>query len=293
VPGRLSALGLLLLTLAAACGGEPTYRYVRAASPARTTVVDPGDGRWLATFTDGARTVTLAAAPRTFSEGSASVTVSVAVRLLPAPFAGTVDEAWLAAALADDSPDALAVAMDFVTGAPDDASYGPLVDGVREEGADFQDFMGISWTYPNGTTLAADPAGLRSLDCSGYVRMVFGYRMGIELGLAPGGDALPRRSFEMYQAAPGVVLLPDAGAAPTDMDVLAAGDVLFWDADDGDGTRLDHVGIYLGRDAAGHRRFVSSRRTADGPTMGDTGGASILDGATNLYSRTFRAARRL
>ncbi len=55
---------------------------------------------------------------------------------------------------------------------------------------------------------------------------------------------------------------------------------------------IDHVGMYLGTDTAEHRRFISSRQTNDGPTMGDLGGASLLDG-TGLYARAFRAARRL
>nr|MBA2556149.1 hypothetical protein [Chloroflexota bacterium] len=46
-----------------------------------------------------------------------------------------------------------------------------------------------------------------------------------------------------------------------------------------DGRAIDHDGIYVGLDGAGHARFVSSRRTADGPTIGDAGGASVLDGS--------------
>lgn len=55
---------------------------------------------------------------------------------------------------------------------------------------------------------------------------------------------------------------------------------------------LDHGGIYLGLDDDGHRRFVSSRSTADGPTMGDTGGTSLLDDG-GYYARGFRAVKRL
>jgi hypothetical protein len=50
--------------------------------------------------------------------------------------------------------------------------------------------------------------------------------------------------------------------------------------------------MYLGRDSREHYRFISSRKRANGPTMGDLGGKSILDG-TNLYARTFRAVRRV
>ena len=52
------------------------------------------------------------------------------------------------------------------------------------------------------------------------------------------------------------------------------------------------VGIYLGIDDDGHRRVLSSRRSADGPTFGDDGGASTLDGPGS-YARAFRSAKRL
>ena len=78
----------------------------------------------------------------------------------------------------------------------------------------------------------------------------------------------------------------------TGLDRLHVGDLVFFDADPDDGPALDHVGMYLGRDSAGHRRFISSRKGANGPTMGDVKGASILDG-TGLYARAFRSARRL
>jgi hypothetical protein len=67
---------------------------------------------------------------------------------------------------------------------------------------------------------------------------------------------------------------------------------VFFDADPGDGARIDHVGIYLGVDAGGRHRFVSSRKGINGPTLGDYRGASLLDGA-GLYARAFRASRRL
>ena len=52
------------------------------------------------------------------------------------------------------------------------------------------------------------------------------------------------------------------------------------------------VGIYLGLDSAGHPRFISSRKVANGPTMGDRGGASLLTG-DGLYASAFREAKRL
>ena len=67
---------------------------------------------------------------------------------------------------------------------------------------------------------------------------------------------------------------------------------MFFDVEDNDGDRIDHVGMYLGVDIAGARRFISSRKTANGPTLADTGGRSILNG-TGTFARGFRAARRL
>jgi cell wall-associated NlpC family hydrolase len=96
----------------------------------------------------------------------------------------------------------------------------------------------------------------------------------------------------MANRAPGVLVVPSSTRQVTDFSVLAVGDLLFFNADPGDGSQIDHVGIYLGRDTKGHHRFVSSRKRADGPTMGDIGGRSIVDG-DGLYARAFRAARRL
>jgi|GEM_PF-2437417 len=280
-----------------------SFIYERRADPAGTEVTD-GEGRWLATFTDGARTATLRGPERTFAEATAAAPVvgTTWVRLLPAPFAGRVDAAWLAAALADRSPDILALAMQYLVGASPlygatglqiagDANYGPLQnDGTRQEGSDFNDYLGIHWAY--GTTVdRPETEQIGSLDCSGFVRMVWGYRGGLPLTLAPDGTGLPRRSFEQLASAPGVVTIPDAGTRPADLGQLRVGDLVFFDADPGDGPQVDHVGIYLGADTAGHHRFISSRKKANGPTLGDFGGSSLLDGP-GLYATAFRAARR-
>ena len=143
----------------------------------------------------------------------------------------------------------------------------------------------------------------RRLDCSGFVRMVWGYRHSlpgqprrdrVPLTLAPTSSrrAMPRRAFEMCQSAPGVVTIANDGEQVQDMSALAVGDLVFFDADEEDGPQIDHVGIYLGVDAGGHHRFISSRKKANGPTLGDYRGKSILDG-TGLYATAFRAARRL
>ncbi len=287
-------------TLAGATGDVTT---TRLTSPDRVQVKDSLGV--LATFTVGARTVTVRGTVRVFGESTttATVTSSTWVRLLPAPFPGSVDWDWLSARLADTSPDVLAVAAQYVTGAParlddtsrqyaGDASYGPLqADGTREEGSDFNDYLGVAWTY--GTTVDnPETDQIRSLDCSGFVRMVLGYRGGVPLTLRPDGTAIPRRAVEMADAAPGVVIIPDTGVRPSRFGNLSPGDLVFFDGSTDDGTLVDHVGIYLGTDSAKAPRFVSSRKRADGPTMGDLGGKSVLTG-TGLYATAFRSVRRV
>jgi len=273
-------------------------------SPART-VVSTTAGRWVATFTDGAFTVTLAGLERTLTESSATSAVrsTTWVRVLPAPFTGTVDAAWLTAARADTAPDVLAMAAEYLAGAAEvregagllvssDASYGPLLaDGTRQEGSDWNDYLGVDGVY-GGTTDAPELHQAGALDCSGYMRMLWGRRAGLPLILTPDGRAIPRRAYEIQQSAPGIVTIANRGSQVTSFDRLAPGDLVFFDAATDDGTQIDHMGMYLGLDTAGRHRFVSSRKAIDGPTMGDYRGMSVLDG-TGLYAKAFRSARRL
>ena len=302
-PSADASTGTTTTTASALPGTSGPVRTSRLTAPARTVLQD--DLGVVATFTDGSRTVTLRGATRVFRESTttATVTTDTWVRLLDAPFAGTVPDAWLSARLADTSPDVLAVAMQYTTGAPavtdagglriaGDASYGPLqADGTRQEGSDFNDYLGVTWTY-DGTSDRPEAEQLGALDCSGFLRMVLGYRSGVPLTLSPDGVRLPRRAVQMLDSAPGTVTIPNTGVRPTDLSSLTAGDLLFFDAATDDGTLVDHVALYLGRDSAGAPRFVSSRKTVDGPTMGDTGGRSTLSG-TGLYAKTLRAVRRL
>lgn len=275
---------------------------VRLASPARTQVKD-GNGGLLATFTDGSRSVVLTGPVRTLRESgtTASVTTASWVRLLPSPFNAVVDQAWLEAALVDRSPDVLAVAMQYVTGSPTvrsadgllvaaDASYGPLVDGARQEGSDWNDFLQVKASY-DGIADPPETAQAGALDCSGFVRMVFGRRLGMPMALASDRVRLPRRATQMHTDGPGT-LLAGSTTRLTDLSLLLAGDLVLFDASSDDGTAVDHVGIYLGRDAADRPRFISSRKAVDGPTLSDTGGRSTLDG-TGLYATSLRAVRRL
>ena len=288
----------------------------RHANPDRTEIRD-SKSKWLATLTDGAYTVSLTGPRRTFEEPTAadSVTHAIWVRTLPRPFDGKMDTTWLTQALKANEkkvPDVLAIAMQYIASKPaifegtlqiaGDAAYGPLKNGEREEGSDFNDYLGIKWVYPDQVD-EPEQRQLHCLDCSGYVRIVWGYRHHlpgrnyadtVPLAVNPlkSHSALPRRSFEMYAGAPGVIIIPNTKVQVKDFSQIGIGDLVLFDADESDGTRIDHVGIYLGLDAADHQRFISSRKGSNGPTMGDFKGKSILDG-TGLYSRAFRAVRRL
>lgn len=294
-----AAVGVLPPTAESEAGGP--YTVTRKTSPARSVVTDSA-GQWVATFTDGARSVTLKGEERTFAEpGTTAATVATDrwVRVLPAPFAGTVDLNWLAAAEADRSPDLLALSMQYIEGASPtfvdsrkvahDADFGPLQpDGQRAEGSDFNDYLGIPWKY--GTYVDVnEPDQIDALDCSGYMRMLWGYRSGLPMRISK-GTGLPRRAVD--QAKHGVSVVANTGKVPSGTGDLAAGDLVFFDASTDDGTAIDHVGMYLGRDSEGRLRFISSRKTANGPTMGDVGGRSALDGG-GYYAKAFRSVRRL
>ena len=279
------------------------FREERLTDPARVVVHDELGPA--ATFTLGSRSVVVRGPQRTFAESTTTATVTTTswVRLLAQPFGGSVDQAWLSARLADTSDDVLALAQQYVTGAPEradaagariagDASYGPLLaDGTREEGSDFNDYLGIPWTY--GTKVDAPEAHqYGAMDCSGYLRTIFGYRAGVPLTLQSDGVGLPRRAVQMQDSAPGVMVVPNAGSRPASVGALLPGDLVFFDASTDDGALVDHAGIYLGVDSVGAPRFLSSRKSADGPTMGDIRGRSTLSG-TGLYATSFRSARRL
>lgn len=286
-------------------GSTSPFAYELALFPTRLIVRDAVDGEWVATFTYNARTVTLRGPERSFAEETAPhpVVHDKWVRVLDEPFDGVVDEAWLLDNCASTEPDVLEIAMQYVAGAPDvvvdgmriagDADYGPIVDGARQEGADFNDYLGIDWSYADDVD-HNEAFQLGSLDCSGYLRMVWGYRSGVPMvGSEDGlGVALPRRAVQIAATGPGIVTIPEVIGVTPALDALEVGDLVFFDADEGDGTDIDHAGMYLGVDTSGRPRFLSSRKSINGPTLGDYNGASCLDGS-GLYATTFRAARRL
>ncbi len=296
----------------ASAGDTGSVRYERLAGPDRTVVRD-ASGATVATLTDGARTAVLAGPSRTFGEAkftTATVTTVAWVRLLPEPWtAGAETGPWFAGwfdtAVADRGPDVLAVAAQYTDGAPPvrngegvriggDASFGPVAasGAGRLERSDFYDYLGAPYAFPDGSTGRPDPQRYGAADCSGFVRLVYGYRLGYPLlnGNAA-GPGIPRRAYAIAEAGPGVRLVANSGSRSTAYDALQPGDLVFFEVEDGE-DQLDHAAIYFGVDDTGHHRFISSRERADGPTFGDLGGTSLLDDGGH-YSRSWRAARRL
>lgn len=245
-------------------------------------------------------------------EDAPTVTHNTWVRVLDEPFDGR----WTSALAeqirrwaADTSDDVLAHAMQYITGGAtvysphlDDAQvagqsqYGPLdAQGVPREGADFHEYMGVPWTFVNGEHVAdAGPEWEKRLDCSGFVRMIYGYWSGIPMvrNLNIDGTVLPRQTKEIGPNGPGVIVAQGTGTVPS-LDHMQIGDVPHFDAtSDGETAgQLDHNGIYIGVDTAGHPRFINSRKTPNGPTFGDLGGSSALDGS-GLYATSLRLIRR-
>jgi cell wall-associated NlpC family hydrolase len=294
--------------------------------PRRLRVFDALSEDWLATFTWGARTVRLSGPARIFSEtfeasgNQKTVTVqhSTWVRTAPGPFTPPLDERWLRLALAanyNGVADVLELATQYFKGAPartlagvtiaGGAHYGKLLpNGDREEGSDFNDYLGLRWDYPNEPPDLPEPDQFGCLDCSGFIRMIWGFRgtlpntpyndrvpMSLE---GQKGTTLPRRAVQMCAEGPGIFVIANGGVAvatPVARARLRIGDLVFFDRDKGDGSDTDHVGMYVGRDQDDRLRFVSSRKRHNGPTMGDEGGASLLEGPGD-YAKAFLAARR-
>lgn len=290
----------------------PELTYERVDGPART-VVRNRDGAIAATFTDNARSALINGPRRTFSEPkatAATINTSAWVRLLPQPWtAGAEKENWFAewfrTASKDTSPDVLEVATQYTIDAPaekdangvrfkGDASFGPVkASGAgRQEQSDFYDYLGVPSTFANGPAGEPDRSRYGAVDCSGYVRLVFGYRFGMPLlNTNTAGPGLPRRAFAISEFGPGVQLVRNQLRRATNYAALQPGDLVFFEVED-DPETLDHVGIYLGIDDRGKHRFISSRERINGPTMGDVGGTSLLDDG-GMYSTAWRSARRL
>lgn len=290
--------------------------YERVKNPAGTVVRDDS-GKLIAHLTDTARTAVLTGPKRTLEEPrntDARVVTNKYVRVLPKPFKKGAQEEdwfqeWFAEAVNDRSPDALEIGTQYFQGAESkydenglryagDADFGPLKDdgsGLRDVGGDFNDYLEITVSHPDKEHDPPEQRDANSLDCSGFLRIVYGYRLGYPMfgKNETKGDGLQRTVNGMYKYAPGVTLVKDKGSPPpiSVTKKFLPGDVLFFDthpAEDG----LEHSAIYLGVDNQGKHRFMSSRDAVNGPTMGDVMGPSIIDGH-GLFANNWRAAHRL
>ena len=282
-------------------GASAAYRFERLTAPARTVVRDDG-GAIVATLTDGARTAVLTGPPRTFHEaGTPAVTTSTWVRLLPQPWQDGAAwfGPWLQTALTDRSDDVLAIAVEYLDGAPavEDARSvrfrGNASFPHPDRPADFLDYLGTQWKFADGTTEKPHPDRYGAVDSAGLVRLVYGYRLGYPLRAASGrGTGLPRQPAAMAALDAGAVIIADHHTTPADRLLLLPGDLLFFDDRRAGAGDVDHVGIFLGLDDDGHPRLVSSRKKADGPTFGDVGPTSLL-GQGGRFGPGLRGARRL
>ncbi|RCH67653.1 hypothetical protein DT019_15420 [Streptomyces sp. SDr-06] len=300
-----------------------TQRWERLNNPART-VLRGDQGQILATFTDKARTATLRGPSRTFAEPANTAVRVVSedwVRLMPQAWRqGAEKEAWFKTwfkeASSTKEDDLFATAFQYATGAPvkkdakglvyaGDAKFGPVNPDLTKnrgtpllEQSDFFHYLGIPYTFRDGTTKQPEPARAGAMDCSGFVRMVFGYRARYPLASDDNkGDGLPRTANGMARSRLGADIIPLSGPAPwyerpKNIDVLQPGDLLFFKMDHHTGERLDHVALYLGPDTEGHKTFISSRKEVNGPTIGDKGGVSRIDGG-GFYAQLLRNAKRL
>ncbi|MER8234197.1 hypothetical protein ACIRQY_18145 [Streptomyces sp. NPDC101490] len=296
-------------------------RWSRLENPARS-VLRGGDGGIKAVLTDGARTAKLTGPGRTFAEPTSTaskVSTTDWVRLMPKVWSeGAEKQKWFQewyAEFADSKEDDLfAIAFQYVAGAQErkdkegvsfagDANFGPLnttgAEGgdLRLEQSDFYDYLGLSYPFRDGNVGKPETKRARSLDCSGYLRMVLGYRARYPLMSSDkSGNGLPRTANGMARSGEGTDVLPLTGVSaqdrPTTIDLLQPGDIVFFKLDARTGQRLDHVGMVLGHDTEGHLIFVSSREEVNGPTIGDLGGVSRLDG-NGYYAKTLRSAKRL
>ncbi|MEW1649028.1 NlpC/P60 family protein [Streptomyces sp. NPDC091219] len=297
--------------------------FERIGNPVRTVARDRR-GAVVATLTDGARTAVLTGPSRTFAEPrttEAKVVTRSWVRLLPRAWARGAERSgwfrtWLTSRLGSRAPDILATAFDYVAGAParttaagvryggaahyppdttnDSKRAGQGKKSNQRTGSDFYDYLGIPWTFPDAVIRRPEKDRARSVDSSGYVRLVYGYRSKFPLNSRDNaaGSGLQRSPDAIARGRLGVPVIPLTSRRPAVIQQLQPGDLVLFRTRELPRGRIGHIGIYLGLDTADHSRFISSRKNAGGPTMGDKGGASRLDG-DGYYAQGLRAARRL
>jgi cell wall-associated NlpC family hydrolase len=274
------------------------YQFEQVSGPNRT-VMRTDAGALVAELTHGSRTVVFNGAARTFTEPEATkakvVThswVHVADEAFePALIGDPAFAKWLRARIGKPMDDVLSSACDYITDAParhrdgvryaGDASFGYLNNESTRDGADFYDYLGIPWTWPDGSSSRPASKWARALDCSGYLRLVFGYRMGMTLHRRNKrvDEGLPRTAYAIAERAPSTLIAEaeEPDQVPSDLSRVAPGDVVFFALHDSDPGLITHCGIVLGRDGDGDLRFVSARERIDGPTFGDVAGAGIIN----------------
>ncbi|WP_051831480.1 NlpC/P60 family protein [Streptomyces violens] len=301
--------------------GTGRRHWERLRHPDRS-VLRGAHGEVLATFTDGARTAALKGPSRVFTEPATTASRVVTedwVRLLPKQWRQGAEKErwfqdWFGRHYGSEQDDILAMGFQYVDRAPvkkdakgvayaGDAAFGPLNphgslgNDLREEKSDFYDYLGIPYTYRDGVTARPEAARYHAVDCSGFIRLLYGYRAHYPLrSRGQSGGGLPRISDAMARSAIGADVIPPRGggpgARPASIDVLQPGDLVFFELDARTGARLDHVGVYVGHDSDGHKIFLSSREEANGPTVSGKGGVSWLDG-DGYYAERLRSAKRL
>ncbi len=290
--------------------------YKRVSDPAGTKVFDES-GNEVAHLTDKARTAVITGPKRTIEEPrntDAKVVTDKYVRVMPKPFTKGAEESdwfkeWFSTSLKSKAPDALEIGTQYFQGAESkydenglryagDADFGPLKDdgsGLRDVGGDFNDYLEITVSHPDKEDDPPEKKDQNALDCSGFLRIVYGYRMGYPMfgKNDTEGDGLQRQVDGMYDHAPGVMLVKDTGSPPpiSVTKKFLPGDILFFNTHPGE-EGLQHSAIYMGVDTQGHHRFMSSRDAVNGPTMGDVAGPSIIDG-NGLFANNWRAAKRI
>jgi hypothetical protein len=264
------------------------------------TIVYDLDHKKIATLTEGARMVVFEGKARTFTEPDntkAQVISNTYVRIAPkAWFTGAHTEKWFYMwffkMLTTKDDDILGIAMQYLDGTPikrdkddvpyaGDAGFGLVRTSDTVDGADFYDYLGIPWKWQDGTVSRPSSRWYRKVDCSGYLRLVYGYRGGIETFRENTYvDGLPRTAFAMATLAPSVLIAKGStpSKSPSDSDLvhLLPGDAVFF-ALHKDPDFISHSGVYMGDDTRGHMRFVSSRTSINGPTFGDFTTKSIFD----------------
>lgn len=158
----------------------------------------------------------------------------------PSDAAGALSDGGKPVDLRSDGPGPRSGEQAGQEGAADLDPGSPLLKAVLK-------YLGLPYKYGANSPLA--------LDCSAFVAQVYA-----ELGVA-----LPRTSWEMYQALP-----------PVPEKTLLPGDLVFFSFG---GKEVDHVGVYLGRGVFAHASSYGSR-------------VVIESLEAPFYQKVYRGARR-